>query len=138
MRIAMAAPLYLPDFRGGAIQVCRSLSGSLREAGNSVALLAGCATPDVPVGATEREILDGFPVWRTNLGDALDAFSPSGFHNPEAQAGFAEFLEQARPDLGPCRRHASRLVVVLSMFVRIIPERSSLSDAAATRAMFWL
>lgn len=99
MRIAMAAPLYLPDFRGGAIQVCRSLSGSLREAGNSVAILAGCATPDVPVGATERAILDGFPIWRTNLGDALDAFSPSGFRNPEAQAGFADFLEQVRPDL---------------------------------------
>ena len=99
MRIAMAAPLYLPDFRGGAIQVCRSLSGSLREAGHSVAILAGRATSDVPVGVTEREILDGFPIWRINLGGALDAFSPSSFQNPEAQSGFAEFLEKVRPDL---------------------------------------
>ena len=99
MRIAMAAPLYLPDFRGGAIQVCRSLSAGLRGDGHFVSILAGRATADVPVGAIQREILEEFPLWRVNLGGALEAFSPDGYYNPLTRSAFDEFFAAMRPDV---------------------------------------
>ena len=99
MRIAMAAPLYLPDFRGGAIQVCRSLSAQFREAGHSVSLLVGRATPEVPVGEVQREIWEGSPLWRINLGSGLEAFSAQGYRNLEAEPAFADFLAEVRPDI---------------------------------------
>jgi glycosyltransferase involved in cell wall biosynthesis len=99
MRIAMAAPLYLPDLGGGAIQVCRSLSAHFREAGHSVSLLVGRATAKAPVGDIEREIWEGSPLWRINLGNGLEAFSAEGYRNVAAEPAFADFFAEIRPDV---------------------------------------
>ncbi|MEO2168611.1 MAG: hypothetical protein ABGY42_10915, partial [bacterium] len=71
----MAAPLYAPDFRGGAIQVCRRLAAAARRAGHSVSIFTGSASAKVPLGTIIEEEVDGGLVWRVNVGGALAPFA---------------------------------------------------------------
>ncbi|MFP6664444.1 MAG: glycosyltransferase [Deltaproteobacteria bacterium] len=120
----MAAPLYAPDFYGGAIQVCRRLAASARRAGHSVSIFAGRASAEVPLGEIAKEEVDGGPLWRVNVGGALAPFSAEGYRNEAARAGCAAFLDAFRPDVlhlhglqglgvGPLEAAAERKVPVV-------------------------
>lgn len=99
MRIALAAPLYAPDFGGGVVRVVRRLAHGAVAAGHEVAVLAGRAVADVAEGEVVKGEVDGVPVWRVNVGGALAPFAPNGYRSPGGTAGARAFLAAQAPDV---------------------------------------
>ena len=99
MRIALAAPLYAPDFAGGVVQVVRRLARGALEAGHEVGVLAGRAVEGEPEGAVAEDEVDGVRVWRVNVGGALAPFAQDGFRSAGGRIGAEVFLEAFRPDV---------------------------------------
>ena len=99
MRIAQAIALYAPDFQGGATLVCRRLSRALADRGHVLDVFAGRTTAAEPIGAIRTDPVDGIATWRVNLGGAFHPWSREGWDDPPAQASFARFLAERRPDI---------------------------------------
>ena len=99
VRIAHVTALYAPEFQGGATLVCQRLAEELVALGHTSFVVSGRATAAEPTGAVRRERVGACPVWRVNVGGALHPWSPESHWSPDANAVFADFLAETRPDV---------------------------------------